>query len=201
MIAYTSIASITALAAMSPGPDFALSFKNNVSQGVRAGIYTALGIGAGIVVHLLYCILGVAIIVKSHDTALTVLKIGAAAYMSWLGFSILLPPPSTSKNNQQSNIKKHRHPFFEGFLCNALNPKATLFFLSMYTRFVPDGASLLQQIQMGAVMLVTVVTWFILFSLFLHYGIPVSVMRKIQHIVEKLMGVTLLVLAGLFLFE
>ena len=52
------VITITLLACISPGPDFAMVSRNGLLRSRRAGVLTAVGIGVGVLVHVCYTLLG-----------------------------------------------------------------------------------------------------------------------------------------------
>ncbi|WP_166800768.1 LysE family transporter, partial [Pseudomonas aeruginosa] len=70
---------ITVLAVISPGADFAMVSRNSLLYSRRAGLLTALGIGAGVTVHVGYSILGVGVLVRESLALFTALKLAGAA--------------------------------------------------------------------------------------------------------------------------
>ncbi len=56
---FLTVALVHLLAVASPGPDFAIVLRESVSNGRHAGIWTALGVGSGILLHVGYCLLGI----------------------------------------------------------------------------------------------------------------------------------------------
>lgn len=54
MVEYLAVFTITLFAVISPGPDFAMVTRNSLLLSRRVGIFTALGIGGGILVHATY---------------------------------------------------------------------------------------------------------------------------------------------------
>lgn len=123
------------IALLSPGPDFAMILKQSITYGKRASIFSSIGIGLGISVHVIYTILGIGLIISKSIVLFNIIKYMGAAYLIYLGYKSLkskgmkLQTEDILKNEKISDLKS----FTIGFLCNALNPKATLFFLSMFT--------------------------------------------------------------------
>ena len=71
---FFTVALIHLLAVASPGPDFAIVVRESVAFGRRAGIFTALGVGAGIFVHVAYSLLGIGLIVSQSIVLFNALK-------------------------------------------------------------------------------------------------------------------------------
>lgn len=81
---FLALATIHFLAVVAPGPDFAVTIRQSVRFGRWVGICTALGIGAGISVHVLYTVLGVGALMHTTPWLLTVAKVlGAAISFIW----------------------------------------------------------------------------------------------------------------------
>lgn len=98
---FLALATIHFLAVVAPGPDFAVTIRQSVRFGRLVGICTALGIGAGISVHVLYTLLGVGALMHTTPWLLTVAKVIGGAYILYLGISLL-----RSKRNRHSKVTK-----------------------------------------------------------------------------------------------
>ena len=92
---FLALAMIHFLAVVAPGPDFAVTIRQSVRFGRMIGICTALGIGAGISVHVLYTLLGVGALMHTTPWLLTVAKVVGGAYILYLGVSLLRSKPKT----------------------------------------------------------------------------------------------------------
>lgn len=128
---FLALATIHFLAVVAPGPDFAVTIRQSVRFGRLVGICTALGIGAGISVHVLYTLLGVGALMHTTPWLLTVAKVVGGAYILYLGISLIRSKPKTAskaKNTDEPLVEQSLFKAFStGFLTNATNPKATLF--------------------------------------------------------------------------
>ena len=90
---FLALATIHFLAVVAPGPDFAVTIRQSVRFGRWVGICTALGIGAGISVHVLYTVLGVGALMHTTPWLLTVAKVLGGGYIVYLGVSLLRSKP------------------------------------------------------------------------------------------------------------
>ncbi|RXJ91927.1 lysine transporter LysE [Arcobacter sp. CECT 8983] len=157
------------IALLSPGPDFAMVFKQSITYGRRASIFTSIGIGLGISVHVIYCILGIGLIISKSIILFNIIKYLGAAYLIYLGIMSL---KSKGFKIDKNNIKYDKNmsdfkSFMVGFLCNALNPKATLFFLSMFTVVISIDTPIFIQAIYGLLCMLLTTIYFIIASLFL----------------------------------
>ena len=89
MAEWLAVITITIFAVISPGPDFAMVSRNSLSLSRRAGILTAFGIGAGVLVHVSYTLLGIGVLIRETPALFDILKLVGAAYLVWLGAKML----------------------------------------------------------------------------------------------------------------
>ena len=90
---FLTVALVHLLAVASPGPDFAVVVRESVTQGQRAGLWTALGVGSGIFVHIAYSLLGIGLIVSQSILLFNLFKWLAAGYLVYLGWKALRARP------------------------------------------------------------------------------------------------------------
>lgn len=181
-----------------PGPDFAISISQAVRYGRRAGIVTALGIGTGISVHVLYTLLGVGTLMHTFPALLRWASALGAAYLLYVGWSLIRSQPKVDIDTS-APAQVERSAFATGFLTNALNPKVTLFFLAIFTTLINANTPLAVQIFYGVWMCVASAAWFSLVSiLFSQTKIRQAFLRH-SHWFERIMGIVLIGFAiGLF---
>jgi threonine/homoserine/homoserine lactone efflux protein len=130
---------------IAPGVDFLYVLSRAASRGTLAGVWAALGIGLGCFVHVSFAALGLSAILASSAVAFTVVKWVGAAYLVYVGismlrqkggFNLVLEGPGVSPPAAPG----HARIFWQGFLTNVLNPKVALFFLAFVPQFI-DVAS------------------------------------------------------------
>jgi threonine/homoserine/homoserine lactone efflux protein len=127
---------------ITPGPDTLYILGRSSTQGWRAGAVAALGIGAGALMHICAAALGLSAILSASAAAFTTVKIIGAAYLVYVGVSLIRSKSSTqsppiASGNRPTSM---RGIFFQGFLTNVLNPKVALFFLAFLPQFVLSDA-------------------------------------------------------------
>lgn len=125
---------------MMPGPDSLLIVSRSASQGARAGCMAALGIGAGVFVHVFAAALGLSAVLQTSATAFTVVKYIGAAYILYLAFSLLRSKGGAAAVAVEAPPMPLHKVFGQGFLTNVLNPKVALFFLAFVPQFI-DAAT------------------------------------------------------------
>lgn len=152
-----------ALAVASPGPDFAIVLRQSLAHGRRTAVWTSLGIGAGITVHITYALLGIGLLLKGSVTAFHVLKYTGAAYLAWIGVQSLRTKPrdpATLALGAEVAPPADRSAFVLGFLTNVLNPKATMFFLALFPVAVSPTTPKLVQAGYGVWIILYTAAWF-----------------------------------------
>ena len=163
---------------------------------------TSLGIGIGILMHISLCIFGLGMIIKESDLLFKVIQIIGSLYLAYLGIiSIKSKNSSTeSKYNDEFNFNAFES-FKLGFLTNVLNPKATLFFLSLYVLIISNNTPFKFQILFGFWMSFATGLWFAFLSLILTNKSIVSKIEFMSTKIQRLTGVILIMFAIKLLFS
>ncbi|NOJ11033.1 LysE family translocator [Vibrio splendidus] len=146
-----TLASIHFIALMSPGPDFALVVQNATRHGRQTGLYIALGLSCGILLHSLLSLTGISYLVHQQPTLFAVIQLAGGSYLLYLGYGALKATWQIIQNHDDdadivnSNdliLTNKRQAFSKGFATNILNPKALVFFISLMSSLVPADMSL-----------------------------------------------------------
>jgi threonine/homoserine/homoserine lactone efflux protein len=113
------------------------------TQDIMLFIFSALlGISAGIMVHVAAAAFGLSAVLAASATAFTVIKIAGAAYLIYIGISLLRSPGiKVNASAAQPERATLGTIFVQGFWTNVLNPKVALFFLAFLPQFVDASAS------------------------------------------------------------
>jgi RhtB (resistance to homoserine/threonine) family protein len=158
---YIIILTATFIAMVSPGPDFLITMRNALGVGRASGIATAIGIGCAIFVHVGYSVVGIAVLISQSILLFSIIKYLGAAYLIWMGIGALRSQgwemAVEKAKNKHKSLKKS---FTEGFVTNVLNPKATLFFLALFTQVIAPETPLSWQLIYGTSIALVVMAWF-----------------------------------------
>ncbi|ALB53755.1 LysE family transporter [Cronobacter turicensis] len=190
------VATIAALGMLSPGPDFFLVIKNAARYPRSAAMMTAAGVIAGVVTHMTYCVAGIAVVITTTPWLFGALKYVGAAYLVWLGINALLARGTTSLAldgvaQESTSLKK---AFIQGYLCNLLNPKATLFFLAMFTQVLNVNSGLMEKLWYAGIIVALTLVWWPLLVLLIQSQPVRRGLTKAQKVIDKLLGGMLLAL-------
>jgi RhtB (resistance to homoserine/threonine) family protein len=191
-----TIAVISLLAAMSPGPDLAVVTKNSLFGSRSTGLYTAIGVSLGILLHVTYSLLGVGLIISQSIVLFTIIKYIGAMYLLYLGWQLLRAKRESTDVviEQQLVMLSPFAALKEGVLTNAFNPKATLFFLSIFTQVVDPETPILFQAFLGIEVAVVVGVWFVALAFIISYEPIKNTFEKAHYYLMKFMGVALILL-------
>ena len=129
---------------LTPGPDVLCIVSSALRGGARSGVWAALGITAGCLVHVLAAAVGVSALLAASTTAFTLLKWVGAAYLVWAGVRLLFSATPVAirmiaTDADATRAEAAKSLFFRGFATNALNPKVALFFLAFLPQFIGPG--------------------------------------------------------------
>lgn len=192
------IAGIHLLALMSPGPDFAMVMRNSLVYSRRTGVLAAAGLAAGIALHVTYSLLGIGLIISRSIVLFNVIKWVGALYLIYIGIKSLMSKPATKANSKDMPVEKQDLTTVQalrmGFLTNALNPKATLFFLALFTTVIPAGTPSAYKVVYGAEMVTATFLWFSFVAIVLSHSRVNRLFARIKHRIEKVFGVVLVAL-------
>ncbi|NVK24841.1 MAG: LysE family transporter [Gammaproteobacteria bacterium] len=185
-------------AVASPGPDFAIVMKHSISYGKRIAVITSLGIAVAIFVHIAYALAGIGLIIKSSPWLYQVLIAVAALFLLYIGLGAIRSKPSSDNNKADTlndNIISDKKAFTIGFLTNGLNPKATLFFLSLFTVIVDAETPFMIKSVYGIYLAFATFVWFFVLSLLLTRPKVRRFFSDRSYIFDRIMGYALIVLA------
>ncbi|WP_248739693.1 LysE family translocator [Pseudomonas sp. MWU12-2029] len=159
------VITITLLACISPGPDFALVSRNGLLLSRRAGVLTAMGIGLGVLVHVGYTLLGLGLVLQQSPWLFNALKLAGAAYLVYLGIKMLRSRADVQQPDAASPALSDLAALRSGFLTNALNPKTSIFIVSLFMGVVRPDTGLPVQMAYGVFIAGAHVLWFSLVAL------------------------------------
>ena len=183
------------LAVVSPGPDFAVVLRQSLGYGRRTAIWTSVGIGTAILLHVSYSLLGIALLIRESAEWFYWLKIAGAVYIGWLGVQALRARRGDAGGAppvHQRDLPSRKTAFLTGFLTNALNPKATLFFIALFATVISSQTPRWIQAGYGVWMSVTTIGWFCFVSvLFTRVNVRRGFARH-GHWVSRLLGMVLI---------
>lgn len=183
-----AVITITLLAVISPGPDFAMVTRNSLLLSRRAGVLTALGIGLGVLVHVAYTLLGLGLLIQQSLWLFNAIKLAGAAYLVYLGLKMLRAQPVGDGPDAVAAPLSDAAALRTGFLTNALNPKTTVFMVSLFLQVVRPETPLAVQLGYGAFISVAHMAWFSLVALCFSAGTVRARLLAARHWIDRAFG-------------
>ncbi|WP_087016784.1 LysE family translocator [Thaumasiovibrio subtropicus] len=200
-----SLVFLGVLMVISPGADFVLVVRNSLAQGRKCGVWTGLGIGSAISIHVIYSLLGLGYLISQYTVMFDLLRYLGAGYLFYLGVSSFRSGMQGQTQavqverldqveilDKEASIHSALNAYQQGFLCNMLNPKTMLFFISIFSQIVVSEQALLQGVLYGVYLAILHAAWFA--SLACLLTIPAFLQRfsLLKPTIEKCCGVGLI---------
>lgn len=180
------LASITLLASISPGPDFIVVMKNALKSR-KLGYLTALGVGSAIFVHVAYCIAGIWLVISQSIILFSIIKTLGAIYLLYISYQLFRSKKEKIKDIEVTKNQSWFLAFREGFLTNVMNPKATIFFLSVFTQVINPNTLIITQFLYGVMMASIVWGWFLVLTTVVNLSPMRSHISWVQYYLNKVM--------------
>jgi len=191
---------VAGLAMVSPGPNHAVTLKHGLLGSRRAGIWSAVGVAAGNLVHVVLSLLGLAVIVSRSVLLFSVLKWFGAAYLIYLGLKSLRAGRYDATGSAQAGQASGAggidaaRAFRSSFLVSVLNPKVTLFYLVLFTQVVEPATPLWAHVVYGLMAVALSFGWYALVALFVSQGAVRDRFAAVAHWIERATGAVLIAL-------
>ncbi|UJF21073.1 LysE family translocator [Shewanella sp. OMA3-2] len=199
-----SLAVIHTIALISPGPDFAIIVKMASQQSRNTAVACALGIAIAILIHTLLSLLGISLMIRQSPLAYTIVQCVGVSYLAWMGFQALKSAlsrfksiaASTEKTMQTLTTDKPNTASFGslkgfkiGLLTNLFNPKALIFFITLFTVLITPDVNLITKIAATTLLFFLSLIWFSLLALVLSKPLIQSKLLNVSHIIDLLVGI------------
>ncbi|WNO61109.1 LysE family translocator [Rheinheimera sp. MMS21-TC3] len=195
------IASVHLMAVASPGPDFAIVLRYAVRYGIKVALAASIGIGCAILLHVAYSLIGIGVLIKTTPWLFRLLSLIAAVYLAYIGIQALRATATDNINNiatdhglNQASLSLKK-AFIAGFITNGLNPKATLFFLSLFAVVISASTPFEYKLIYGLYMALATAAWFSFLSVILTRSKVRNFLLAKGYWFDRAMGLLLLALA------
>ena len=193
---------VFSFALISPGPDFVIAVRNAIVYSKRVGFLTAAGFAAGVLVHVTYTVFGIAAIIAQSVMMFNIIKWAGAAYLAYIGFKALRSngmgkqaiENATLEGKDGKQTLSDWAAFRVGFLTNILNPKASLFFLAIFSQITKPETPFIWQSIYGLTCALMCFAWFSMVTLVLNQGAVRNMFLKASKWIDRTCGALLIAL-------
>ena len=191
---YAALAHLFAV--MSPGPDTAIIIREVSLNKRRGGIFCALGIGVGILIHCYLAIFGISTLLLSNNIAGDLISMFGSFYLIFLGISSF---KSESKKSEKSQFMSNS--FINGFITNIFNIKAFVSFISLFSIILNEDISSIGKIFIPLYFAMATSIWFSFLTIVLTHENIQKRWEPVQEIINKIAGSILITLGCLILIN
>lgn len=202
MSIFLTIAVLHLFAVASPGPDFILVSRQCLRYGRRIAIWTSLGIAIGILFHVALSLTGLSILLQNQPDLFWYIKLLASLYIGYLGIVSLVSKSSNKLvEDATGQAGNQLRSVTTGLLTNVLNPKALIFFITVFAVAINKETGIFVKSLLGIYMSVATFIWFALVSILLTNKKAFERFKKAIPLLEKVTGFFLLLIAIQILFQ
>ncbi len=142
LMLFFTVALVHLVALMSPGPDFFFVSQTAVSRSRKEAMMGVFGITCGVMVWSGVALLGLNLILEKMAWLHNIIMVGGGLYLCWMGYQMLrgaLKKQETSAEEPHAELATSGRSFMKGLLTNLANPKAIIYFGSVFSLFVGDS--------------------------------------------------------------
>jgi len=189
------VVTVTALCMISPGPDMLLVMRNTLVRDRHYGAFTALGVLTGNLIHIGYCVVGIAVLVLRNPVLFQLLRFAGAIYLIYLGIQDLRNA-SHENINRRSPDAPGSSAYRQGFINNLLNPKGSLFYLGVFTQVITPDMSLTQMALLIVVMMTVSTMFWVIFVQTLHLPVVRAGVSGWKTAINRVFGVALILVGA-----
>ncbi len=188
---------VSAIVIVTPGPDTALTIRNTLLGGRRAGVFTAIGVSSGQATWTLATAAGIAVLLTASEPAFLAVKFAGAAYLLWLGASSLLAVIRRCPQDERRGRPRELRPRLalrQGLLSNLGNPKMAAFFPSLLPQFAPQDNAFPVLLGLGLVFCCMTLVWLTAYAFAVAKAGDLLGRPAIRRAVEAVTGAVLIAL-------
>lgn len=163
LMLFLTVALVHIIALMSPGPDFFFVSQTAVSRSRKEALMGVLGITCGVMVWAGVALLGLHLIIEKMAWLHTIIMVGGGLYLCWMGYQMLrgaLKKSDAPAPEPQVELARSGRSFLKGLLTNLANPKAIIYFGSVFSLFVGDNVGTGERWGIFLLIVLETLTWF-----------------------------------------
>ncbi|EQB3643956.1 threonine export protein RhtC [Raoultella ornithinolytica] len=196
LMLFLTVALVHIIALMSPGPDFFFVSQTAVSRSRKEALMGVLGITCGVMVWAGVALLGLHLIIEKMAWLHTIIMVGGGLYLCWMGYQMLrgaLKKSDAPAPEPQVELARSGRSFLKGLLTNLANPKAIIYFGSVFSLFVGDNVGKGERWGIFLLIVLETLAWFtVVASLF---ALP-AMRRGYQRMAKWIDGIAGTLFAG-----
>jgi len=196
LMLFLTVALVHLIALMSPGPDFFFVSQTAASRSRREAMMGVVGISLGIVVWAGVALMGLHLILQKMAWLHQIIMVGGGMYLCWMGWQLLRSARAQQAQpaaEAQVALPKAGRSFIRGFLTNLSNPKAVIYFGSVFSLFVGDSVGAGARWGLFLLIVAETFVWFSLVAVV--FALP-AMRRSYQRLAKWIDGVAGVLFTG-----
>ncbi|CAM3748088.1 threonine export protein RhtC [Rahnella bruchi] len=195
LMLFLTVAMVHLIALMSPGPDFFFVSQTAASRSRKEAMMGVIGITLGVLVWAAVALMGLHLILQKMAWLHQVITVGGGLYLCWMGWQLLKSARAKKQSGDETPVElpARGRTFMRGLLTNLSNPKAVIYFGSVFSMFVGDSVSGGERLGIFLLIVVETLAWFSLVALV--FALP-KMRRGYQRLAKWIDGVAGVVFAG-----
>lgn len=197
-VEFITLTSIYFLALLSPGQDFFLILRTALLHGYKLAWWSCFGIALGNTLYIALAYIGHETLIQFPFLLPTIELLGGL-FLVYLGYILLTAPRPTYQRGIAHSLPSRLKLFNAGFLSAILNPKNTLFYLSILFTIVSPQTALHVKIAYAGWMISLLLVWD-MFVAFLLGHQKASKLLDFLYPIQKIIGSGLILFGGYTLF-
>lgn len=167
LILFATVALVHLVALMSPGPDFFFVSQTAASRSRKEAMMGVLGITLGIVIWAGVALMGLHLLLAKMAWLHEIIMVGGGLYLLWMGWQLLRSARQRHKQPQSDappvvELPKRGMSFLKGLLTNLSNPKAIIYFGSVFSLFVGNDVGAATRWGLFLLIIAETFAWFAL---------------------------------------
>ena len=189
---------VCAMGAISPGPSLAVVLRNTISGGRTQGVMTGVGHGIGFSIYAFIAVMGLSSLLLANKKLFYLLQGTGALVLIWLAFNMIIHKQSVGIEKYEKSGYKG---FYEGFMIAFLNPKILVFLVAVFSQFLIQDITYSGRLIMAMIAGIIDTIWYVFVAAVLAGTTIADILRTNAAIIDRLIGVVLLLLAILLIVK
>ena len=187
---------LCAMGAISPGPSLAVVLRNTIAGGRLIGIMTGIGHGLGFGIYAFFAVMGLSSLLLANEQIFNLLQRVGALVFIWLAINMITHKNSISTKENKDGAYRG---FLEGFIIAFLNPKILVFLVAVFSQFITNDITNSGRLIMAIMAGIIDSTWYAFVAVALAGTSIVDKLKENAIIIDRLIGMVLLMLAILLI--
>lgn len=163
LMLFLTVALVHFVALLSPGPDFFFVSQTAVSRSRKEAMMGVLGITGGVMIWAGVALLGLHLLLEKMAWLHNIIMVGGGLYLCWMGYQMLrgaLKKDSAEPETSSVELAHGGRSFMKGLLTNLANPKAIIYFGSVFSLFVGDSVGSAERWGLFVMISLETFAWF-----------------------------------------